>query len=247
MKSEEIEKILLQGFDPEAEKVRWQTPVEIATACGLSLDEDRRSKMVLLGRLLRRHFGQPRGSKKGYVYKMPLPRSPQLNAPASSVVWHTPQEVMDDLARKVLAEFASLFRFVGREGNRAMQDSRDRIANAIQAAGVRWQRLHEQCERIGDLLEECAEEVPGYKPVLGYSLDAEVVNLVGHLRAELEKATKERPAGEGLNPHPDGCWSDSASVRDCEGDGHYMCRECARFCEGRARANPFNAIHERGD
>lgn len=103
----------------------------------------------------------------------------------------TPQEDMEDLARKMLAEFSLLLRFVDRDGNRAMQDSRDRIAKAIQAAGVRWQRLHERCERIGHLLEECAEEVPGYKPVLGYSFDAEVVNLVGHLRAELEKATKE--------------------------------------------------------
>jgi len=32
------------------------------------------------------------------------------------------------------------------------------------------------------------------------------------------------------NPHPDGCWSDPAPeiLRDCESDGHYSCRDCAR-------------------
>ncbi|MBU6280199.1 MAG: hypothetical protein KGN78_13240 [Actinomycetales bacterium] len=244
---EEIEKILLRGFDPDAKKVQWRTPARIAMECGLSLAEDRRSKLIFLGKLLRRHFGQPRGSKQGTIYKMPLPRNAQVVAALASLDMKEPVESMEDLARKVVAEFAPLFSFVSREGNAAMQDARDRIVNTVQALGLRWQRLHEQCERIGDLLEECVEEVFGYKPVLGYSLDAEVVNLVDHLRAELDKATKERPAEEGLNPHPDGCWSHSASVRDCEGDGHYMCRECARFCEGRARANPFNAIHERGD
>jgi len=88
MNSKEIEEVLLRSFDPGAEKARWRTPARIATDCGLSLAEDRRSKLIFLGKLLRRHFGQPCGSKQGTIYKMPLPRNAQQAAPVPSVGVH---------------------------------------------------------------------------------------------------------------------------------------------------------------
>lgn len=40
------------------------------------------------------------------------------------------------------------------------------------------------------------------------------------------------PYSNPANHHPDGCFSvDSNAIKECRGDGHYMCRHCASFEE----------------
>jgi hypothetical protein len=36
-------------------------------------------------------------------------------------------------------------------------------------------------------------------------------------------------AGQAPQDHPDGCYTNLGGTRDCNGDGHFMCRSCARY------------------
>lgn len=66
-----IEDPVLATYDPDAEKVEWKTPEEIAAVAGIDLTANRQSKMIFLGRVCRKWFGQSRSGN----YPMPKPRS----------------------------------------------------------------------------------------------------------------------------------------------------------------------------
>lgn len=66
-----IEAPVLAAYDPAAEKAEWQTPEEIAAVAGIDLATNRQSKMIFLGRVCRKWFGQARSGN----YLMPQPKA----------------------------------------------------------------------------------------------------------------------------------------------------------------------------
>lgn len=75
--------------------------------------------------------------------------------------------------------------------------------------------LESYCENIGGLLEQCAEEVTGYKPMIaGTGLDVEVANLVNYLRSELDAEKLNTANMIALSNERDALKDDNFTVRE---------------------------------
>jgi hypothetical protein len=97
--------------------------------------------------------------------------------------------------------------------------------------------LRSELKRSQVLIELDERKIPKRSPLSSEALEARKPQppeeLVGALQDRIHTKTGATRPGKSHkvtanNNHPDGCFATEGS-RDCGGDGHYMCRQCARF------------------